>query len=459
LTATATDLQGNTSGFSFSIPPTVQIQSGNNQPRMRLVTRPSSDLEDNRLGGIFADFWQPVDFQTIFESHITTAGMKLVKITMNQAEYYSNAQSGVLLYWDKPELFVSPEFDSFIDQLISNKITICYTLTFWDKANHPEGWEVENRFETEEDIAHFLEYVRFIVSHFKGRVAYYELWNEPDVDYPLQHIEPEDYVNLAKRTIPVIKEIDPQAKVVVGNTSGSDNPRSREYLFKILNSDLMQIADVVSWHPLFDKFPDSEQDPGYYASYPALLADIVETARKNGFQGEFLAGEIYYGGDRCSGCTAADPTYTETIKAKYTARGILLHFGNDMAVTYAVISTPHNYVMFNTIRNIANVFTGVHAEAFAVNIQTEAQNIKTFTFVGADGSKLVALWTDDKAVEDDPGVPSTITLPGFSGWKAAGIDILNGFEQKLITTNESGNLVIHDFLIKDYPIIIRFSKQ
>ena len=460
LTATATDPQGNTSGFSIPTTEnnfTMQIQSDNKQPRMILVTRPSGELEDNRLGNVFSDFWQPQDFQAAIESEIVPAGMKLVIITMNQAEYYSSEQSGVELYWDKPELFISPEFDSGISQLVSNKINIYYILNFWDKANHPDGWKVANRFETEEDIAHYLEYVRFIVNQFKGRVQYYELWNEPDAGFPLQYIKPEDYVDLAKRTIPVIKELDPQAKVVVGCTSGTVNPQSREYLFKILNSDVMQIADVVSWHPLYGNIPDSGQYPEYFAAYPSLLADIMDTARKNGFQGEFIAGEISYGGSHCGGCDVVDPTYTEVVWAKYTARGIILHFGNDVAVSLGGMSSQR-LIQFNTIRNIANVFSGMRADEFTVEAQTESANYKIFTFSGSDGSRLVALWADGVAVNDDPGIPSTITIPGFAGWKATGIDVLNGFEQGLITEDENGNLVISDFLLKDYPIIIRLSQ-
>jgi len=460
LTATATDPQGNTSGFSIPTTGnhfTMQIQSDNKQPRMILVTRPSGELEDNRLGNVFSDFWQAQDFQAAIESEIVPAGMKLVIITMNQAEYYSSEQSGVELYWDKPELFISPEFDSGISQLVSNKINIYYMLNFWDKANHPDGWKVANRFETEEDIAHYLEYVRFIVNQFKGRVQYYELWNEPDAGFPLQYIKPEDYVDLAKRTIPVIKEIDPQAKVVVGCTSGTVNPQSREYLFKILNSDVMQFADVVSWHPLYGNIPDSGQYPEYFAAYPSLLADIMDTARKNGFQGEFIAGEISYGGSQCGGCDVVDPTYTEVVWAKYTARGIILHFGNDVAVSLGGMSSQR-LIQFNTIRNIANVFSGMRADEFAVEAQTESATYQMFTFAGSDGSRLVALWADGVAVNYDPGIPSTITIPGFAGWKATGIDVLNGFEQGLITEDENGNLVISDFLLKDYPIIIRLSQ-
>lgn len=377
---------------------------------------------------------------------------------MNQgipAEYSTNEQSGVRFFWDKPELFIPPEFDDFVTQFVSHKITIFYTLNFWDKANHPNGWDVAARFKTEEDISHYLEYVRFIVSHFKGRVQYYELWNEPDVGYSLNYIEPADYVNLAKRTIPVIKQIDPQAKVVVGSTSGSAGREAREYLFKVLNSDVMPIADVVSWHPLFGNIPDAGQYTDYYASYPSLLARIIDTAKQNGFHGEFIAGEINYGGgSMCGGCDVIDPSISDLVYAKYLARGIILHLGNDVRVS-AAGTTPANY---NTIRNIANVFAGASAEEFAVEVQTESKNFKVFTFVRTDGSKLVALWTDDAAVDDDPGIPSTIIIPGFAAWNATGIDILNGFEQELISTSEDGNLVIRDFLLKDYPIIIRLSK-
>jgi hypothetical protein len=73
-----------------------------------------------------------------------------------------------------------------------------------------------------------------------------------------------------------------------------------------------------------------------------------------------------------------------------------------------------------------------------------------------DGDKLVALWTNDEAVEDDPGLSTTLTFPQTSAEIATGIDVFNGLEQELITENDNGNLVIRDLLVKDYPIFIRF---
>jgi hypothetical protein len=68
------------------------------------------------------------------------------------------------------------------------------------------------------------------------------------------------------------------------------------------------------------------------------------------------------------------------------------------------------------------------------------------------------LWTDGLVVDDDPGVPSTLVIPGLADWHAAGIDVLSSLEQPLIANNENGNLIIRDLLIRDYPIAIRLSE-
>lgn len=65
------------------------------------------------------------------------------------------------------------------------------------------------------------------------------------------------------------------------------------------------------------------------------------------------------------------------------------------------------------------------------------------------------MWTNGVAVDDDPGVPATLTFPGTYAQKVIGIDVLHGFEQELIIETENGNLVIRDLLVKDYPIILR----
>ena len=110
-----------------------------------------------------------------------------------------------------------------------------------------------------------------------------------------------------------------------------------------------------------------------------------------------------------------------------------------------------------TVRNLTTVMAGNKPLELAVEIKTDAANLMRFGFSLPNGDRLFALWTDGAAVDNDPGVPSTLTFPATSAQKVIGIDVLHGFEQELIIEMENGNLVIRNFLIKDYPIILRLS--
>lgn len=84
--------------------------------------------------------------------------------------------------------------------------------------------------------------MRFIVRHFKDRVQYFEIWNEPTIRDSVQWIEVEDYINLVRRAVPVIREEYPEAKIVVGGTSYLIFPGEQEYLFTILRSEVMPLV-------------------------------------------------------------------------------------------------------------------------------------------------------------------------------------------------------------------------
>jgi len=67
------------------------------------------------------------------------------------------------------------------------------------------------------------------------------------------------------------------------------------------------------------------------------------------------------------------------------------------------------------------------------------------------------LWTDGVAVDDDPGVSANLTVQGITSEDVTGIDVLNGYQQSIITNNENGNLVIQNLIVRDYPLIVRIS--
>jgi len=92
-----------------------------------------------------------------------------------------------------------------------------------------------------------------------------------------------------------------------------------------------------------------------------------------------------------------------------------------------------------------------------VEIESEATNIASYGFSLPNGETLFALWNDDAAVDDDPGVSTTLSFPNISATNVVAIDVLHGYEQEMIVEIENGSLVIRNLLITDYPIILRLS--
>jgi len=428
------------------------LQLGNRLPKTQLQTKESSELADNRIGAYVHAFWQSQDLPGFLEAD-PSMGLKRMRLAINELDWN-------MVDWSKPELSVAPKHDDFITSLADSGITITYVLSFWDKAKHPGGVGLGiPRFKTEEEIERYLEYVRFIVRHFKDRVQNYEIWNEPNSAGNIQWIEVGDYINLVKRTVPVIRQEYPEAKIVVGGVAGMHDPGpiGRGYLYEILRSDVMPLVDVVAWHPMYGVSPECQHDgyDEYYYQYRAIVQEIKDIASAHGFRGE-------YEGDEMSWWTPqiAKPdipcAYNDTLSAKYYARAIVMHLGMDLTAGLGGLGGAGELAP-DTIRALCTVMAGATASSLPAQVESTATNIKSYAFSLPNGDRLIALWTDGVAVDDDPGAKATVIFNGFSDKHVIGIDVLNGFEQQLIANVEAGNLVVRNLLVKDYPIILRLA--
>ena len=453
LTATATDADGNTSEFSaptLGTSRSVILQEENNLPKIQFRHKQSRDLLDNRIG----DMWSLKPIQEWNLDYITNLGLKWTRLSIDWLDWNEVESTGAY-----SEYYIDPKQDKAITNLANNGVKIMYILVFWDEAIQVEG-EDYSRFKTEDEIQRYLDYVKFIVDHFKDRIEYYEILNEPNIgEGTQQYVELTDYINLVEHTIPVIRQEYPEAKIVVGAITPlyciediiRIEPGAREYLFGILESDIMPLVDAVSWHALGGASPEYGEE--YYYDYPSLLQEIKSVASAHGFQGEYIAEELHWR-------TANNPhpheysEYGETAAAKYHARGIVMHLGMDVTVGLALEELEALPLMMRVIRNLSTVMAGTEPVSLPVEIQSEATNIRSYSFSLPNGDKLLALWTDGIAVDDDPGVTATLTVPGVSAQRVIAIDVLNAIEQELVTKVEDGNLVIRNLLVKDYPIIL-----
>ena len=353
------------------------FQTGNVLPMSELQSRPSKDLKDNRIGGVWHGFWA-VGMRDIVYNEILPVGLKRVRLAINGFSWN-------VIDWEKPELTIDPDDDDVITSIADNNITMTYVLNFWDKEWCAEGNTVPcPRFKNEEEIQRYLEFVRFIVHHFKDRVEYYEIWNEPDMGWDETNIEPciqaidvDDYINLVKRVVPVIREEYPDAKIVVGSTMPQVEPGSRDYLLSILRSEVMPLVDVIAWHP-GGPAPDHEFWRGYYYNYTSLVQEIMDVASDHGFTGEYTADEMVWWTQE--DFPYYEPwTYTNVAAAKYYARMIITHLGMDITVKPGGIS-QNRELSFSTIQNLCTLLAGNQPKNLPITIESEATNIHSYAF-------------------------------------------------------------------------------
>lgn len=436
------------------VPSTVTLQVGNSFPQVSLVTRPSNQLvPDTRIGWSLysSNIWGDIPNLDSLLNEYVAFGIKRLDTSMQEIEEPID--------WNRDEFDIAPQYDRFIDDLNQNGIAVNYMLHFWDKAGRANGELLETpRFQTEEQIQDFLEYVRFVVSSFSGRVQYYTLWSEPDNcgGSGVKCIQPLDYIELARRTIPVILEEDPQAKVV---TAPNVLYFDREYLFTVLRSDVIAMFDVISWHGIYDAVPGSAFYGDYYYEYPLIIEEIKQIAEAHGFVGEYWGTELTWCSYEYPTCHAPDQPWemqrTDKIAAKYDARGFIIQLGMDVGVGWGGLETMDQPWAYPTVKRLNTLMAGAQPIRHDVQIENEPADSATYAFEFPNGDFLFACWSDGVAEDEDPGTTVTLILPGLPAEGAVGIDVLYGVEQELITEMENGDLVIRDLLIKDYPILIR----
>lgn len=458
VTAVATDQEGNSSEFTIPVDTrsaSSGIQGTGSRGRSPLFAKESYQLEDNRIGTFWHDLCDPCDYESFVEREITRQGVRWAHMAFNSVD-----SSGV--NWQCPEDKISPCQEGLVNSVVDAGAEIMFILTFWDKATYAREGKVSfPRFKTESQIRRYVDFVRNMVRHFKGRIRYYELWNEPTIKNTIQWIEVEDYIRVAKRVIPIIREEDPEAKIVIGATDYLLFEESQEYLFRLLNCDLPALVDGISWHPMFGTSPQYDFHRDYYYNYPDIVRRIKATAFQHGFHGEFFAQELTWRTEETKVPDLPWPhVYTDIVAAKYLARGVMVNLGLNAAVTHGggAIFFYKMPASLAVVKNLCTIMAGHEAIDMPVEIDIDYEGPVAYcSFRYPDGDRMLAIWTDGIAQDDDLGVPATIEFPGLVASSVTGIDVLNGFQQELVFQVEGDTTVVRDVLVKDYPILIRLS--
>jgi len=164
---------------------------------------------------------------------LASAGIKWVRIDFGWAS----------LQWDGPETF-APWYIERADEVVNAARArgIKVLMTLWRTppwASNTGGWQ-----DPPADPGTYGRVALWMANHFKGRVAAWEVWNEPNLPH-FYSGTPSDYAALLRASYSNFKAGDPQAKVVAGSVVYNDD----EWLRQMYEAGARGYFDVLSTHP------------------------------------------------------------------------------------------------------------------------------------------------------------------------------------------------------------------
>jgi hypothetical protein len=466
----------------------------------------SSQIQDGF--GINADL--PRDPYLPWTSHWWTsmfdAGVSWIRI--GQYENSSDYTSWDWIEQKRGVLAIPPGLDDYVDSLVDNGIKVQVQLLYGnpmytapagklpdaikpapgsfhnpDRSLYSIFWPPK----TPPQIAAFVNYVKFFVGHFRGRIHYYALWNEQDIDYWNPHDDPADYGRLLKAFIPAVHETDRQAKVIYG---GQADP-TRDFARRALDAcDCAPGIDVFAYHtyPGYGRNlnPETMDSGAYGDESPAKLREMVRA-----YPG--IRPDIPFWDDEFNSI----PSWTgsdESVQAKYIPRGLLYNWargvrtfvwllaaatdGNeydDFGMIHGLRYLPDDFTprpVYFALQNTNTLFSDtrpdpsieIHPPADPA-LHDSARPFLAYGFRTRSGKPIVAYWL---AAHSEPGnafpsIHADLTILNTGIQKPVLIDVVSGKITPIDPPRPDGvfaNLPVRDSILAiandnyfDWPVL------
>lgn len=180
----------------------------------------------------------------------------------------------------------------------------------------------------------WLAFVRAMVTRYRGQVTEWEVWNEPD-ESPRAGVTADSYAEFALETAAVVRDVQPDAKILIGSFSGKVTPafaaRVIERFDAEKDSSLPDSDVVVTFHP-YEANPDDVQRSQAYRD----LRGLVEAAGFTLRQGENGAPSVNQ-----PSAALRNFDWTEDGQAKWALRRLLSDFGSGIESNLFTIVELH----------------------------------------------------------------------------------------------------------------------
>lgn len=436
------------------------MQEGNPNPVSLYKLKEPDELKDSRIGVLVSGMMKnPASDWLDWAGRLKQFGFTRARVTLNASD-----GPAVDASLENIETAIPPEYIENYRVMKEMGIVTRYSLSFWDLAYRQNGGSVSReRLSSEEEVERYLAYVRMVVTDLKGLVDEYELWNEPDANVDFyQRIEPEDYIAAARRAIPLIREIDPQARIVLAATSSYVDIPCQEYTKMILESDVIALGDALSLHTVNnDASPVFLSD--YYYGYEEMWKGIKDTAEAHGFKGEYYADELNYRSQYSLSALQPEPgnyhPYEPEVAAKYFARMIAINQGLDIAVGTSGTNEYERPIEGKMIQNMGYLLDGLKAYPFNLRIDSESDLVRFYTFKDEAGNLYVFIWNDGEARVESQDVLGSVLIEGKNAKAVSAYDPYLMNAQALVFANNAEGIKLDQLVFRDYPLLYKIELE
>ncbi|MFG0250555.1 MAG: glycosyl hydrolase [Phycisphaeraceae bacterium JB051] len=218
--------------------------------------------------------------------------------------------------------------DGLLDVGVMPWMSLCFgNKLYMDDPAYPSAVGYVPMYYGDEVIAAWDRYVQATVEHFKDRVTYYEVWNEPNIGnfWQPKGVNPTDYAKFVVMTSASVRKILPGATMIGGCVAAGGYATA--FLEAAFAAGMAEHIDILTYHP--------------YRDTPELSSDVEDKTLRQMcnkykpslriWQGETGTPSIH-GGHHDFLCeNTAD--ITETTQAKWAIRRLVMDQRNDIEMT------------------------------------------------------------------------------------------------------------------------------
>ncbi len=380
-------------------------------------------------------------------TRIFDAGISFIRI--GQYENSSDPTSWDWVERKRGEYSIAQEVDDQIDSLVENGVHIEIQLLYGNplytspagRASQtvtpaPGGFHNPDRSlysvfwppKTPEQIQAFSHYARWMANHFRRRAEYYEIWNEPNIDYWNPAPSPEEYGRLYKAVAPAIRAADPSAKIIFGGLAGAD----RKFAKRALDAcSCGESIDVFAYHIYPDYGhnlnPEAMDDERHTSESPKALRDMVRS-----YAG--IRKDLVFWNDEFNSIPSWEGS-DESVQAKYIPRGLIAdraagvrafvwlivgatdgNESDDFGMLHGLMFRPEDFTprpVFAALRNTVTLFSDTK---FDPSIQVHSDGATTspallsYGFRSPKNKAIIAYWLPVLSKAGDRSATANVNL-------------------------------------------------